>query len=196
MLHAHLPSPAEAVPYFVTSLWIPILTVLLNLCTTKSGHELPANKAVDFVLAKIFNHTGMSGRGGDWPRFSFLLCDVGRAVALIIGGFSMSTAFSKYGFEVWCARTQLARGRRGYSFTTACTVDDRRVVSREAPEILPAAVPLGHHGRLLVPVHVDLQRGCALAVHIHHRPHYPRLARKVEIHQVRTVLSQLYLTRS
>lgn len=54
-----IPSPAEAVPYFVTSLWIPILTVLLNLCTTKSGHELPANKAVDFVLAKIFNHTGM-----------------------------------------------------------------------------------------------------------------------------------------
>lgn len=81
------------------------------------------------------------------------------------------------GRSLLCASTDL---------TAACTVDDRRIVPCEALEILPAAVPVGHHGRVLVPVHVDLQRGSAPAVHIHHRPHHSRFAGKVEIHQVRS----------
>eukprot|EP00123_Amoebidium_parasiticum_P014325 comp22443_c0_seq1/m.33709 comp22443_c0_seq1/g.33709 ORF comp22443_c0_seq1/g.33709 comp22443_c0_seq1/m.33709 type:complete len:792 (-) comp22443_c0_seq1:35-2410(-) len=77
----------EAVPFFVASLMIPVLSVLLKVMTDESGVPLPADKAVDAVLAKMFNHT----------------------TALIIGGFSISTAFSKYGFELILASALVGR---------------------------------------------------------------------------------------
>lgn len=71
----------EAVPYFVTALFIPILTVTLGILADSSGVPLSAEDASKQVFSKVFDHS----------------------VALVLGGFSISAAFSKFQFELHLA---------------------------------------------------------------------------------------------
>lgn len=68
----------EAVPFFVTSLLIPLLTVLSGILTDSSGEPLPADKASKAAFGCMFSDS----------------------VVLILGGFSISAAFSKCQYEL------------------------------------------------------------------------------------------------
>lgn len=72
----------EALPFFVTALAIPLLTVLLRVLADEDGRELGAKDAAHAVLGHMFGDTAM----------------------LVLGGFSISAAFSKYHFELMLAR--------------------------------------------------------------------------------------------
>ena len=71
----------EAVPYFVTALFIPVLTVVFGILADAQGNTLSAEDASKQVFAKMFDHT----------------------VALVLGGFAISAAFSKFQFELHLA---------------------------------------------------------------------------------------------
>lgn len=68
----------EAVPFFVTSLTIPFLVVVSGILTDADGCVLSADKASKAAFGSMFNDT----------------------VMLILGGFAISTAFSKCQFEL------------------------------------------------------------------------------------------------
>ena len=80
----------EALPYFVSSLLIPILTVTLNLLDPSQFNDnnatfpigtLDAVSAAKFVLTHMFDHV----------------------IFLILGGFSISAAFSSCELEIHLA---------------------------------------------------------------------------------------------
>ena len=68
----------EAVPFFVTSLLIPLLTVLSGILTDANGLPLPADKASKVAFGVMWSDS----------------------VVLILGGFSISAAFSKCQYEL------------------------------------------------------------------------------------------------
>jgi len=68
----------EAVPFFVTSLLIPLLTVLSGILTDVNGIPLPADKASKVAFGVMWSDS----------------------VVLILGGFSISAAFSKCQYEL------------------------------------------------------------------------------------------------
>lgn len=68
----------EAVPFFVAALCIPLFTVLLGILADPTGTPLTADKASKAAFGFMFNDT----------------------IMLIIGGFSISAAFSKCNFEL------------------------------------------------------------------------------------------------
>eukprot|EP01116_Phalansterium_solitarium_P005291 TRINITY_DN1680_c0_g1_i4.p1 TRINITY_DN1680_c0_g1~~TRINITY_DN1680_c0_g1_i4.p1 ORF type:complete len:720 (-),score=201.48 TRINITY_DN1680_c0_g1_i4:270-2429(-) len=73
----------EAVPFFVSSLAIPFLVVVMRVLVyaEPGGGVMSADDAKTLILSKMFDHT----------------------VALIIGGFSISAAFSKHHYELQIA---------------------------------------------------------------------------------------------
>ncbi|KJE90714.1 hypothetical protein, variant [Capsaspora owczarzaki ATCC 30864] len=86
---------SEAIPFFVTALAIPPIVVLLEILndtvvtgdpciannTTETVSILSADAAASRVFSYMFDHTS----------------------ALILGGFCISAAFSKYEYELWVA---------------------------------------------------------------------------------------------
>jgi len=89
---------SEAMPFFVTGLFIPLLTVLLKIQQDDDGENLPA----DVAAKKAFSHM------------------FGDSVMLVLGGFAISAAFSKCRFEVLIARAlQLRLGHRPRYFMLA-----------------------------------------------------------------------------
>lgn len=69
---------SEAVPFFVAALAIPFLAVMLGILADPTGIPLNADKASKAAFGFMFNDT----------------------IMLIIGGFSISAAFSKCNFEL------------------------------------------------------------------------------------------------
>jgi anion transporter len=91
----------EAVPYFVTALLIPVLTVLLGILADSNGNTLSAEDASKEVFSKMFDHT----------------------IALVLGGFAISAAFSKFQFEMHLATyIQSKTADRPYLFIFAFMV--------------------------------------------------------------------------
>ena len=69
----------EAIPFFVSSLMIPFFVILNGiLADNETGEVLSATKASKAAFGSMFNDT----------------------IMLILGGFSISAAFSKCGFEL------------------------------------------------------------------------------------------------
>ena len=68
----------EAVPFFVTAMLVPLLTVLSGILTDANGLPLPADKASKAAFGTMFSDS----------------------VVLILGGFSISAAFSKCQYEL------------------------------------------------------------------------------------------------
>lgn len=88
----------EAVPYFVTALFIPVLTVLLGILADATGKPLSPEDAAKEVFSKMFDHT----------------------IALVLGGFAISSAFSKFQFELHLATyIQSKTADRPYMFIFA-----------------------------------------------------------------------------
>ncbi len=71
----------EAVPFFVAALMIPFMAVLLGILADANGTPLEADKASKAAFGFMFNDT----------------------IMLILGGFSISAAFSKCNFELFLA---------------------------------------------------------------------------------------------
>ena len=69
---------SEAIPFFVSSLMIPFFVILNGILADESGEALSATKASKAAFGCMFNDT----------------------IMLILGGFSISAAFSKCGFEL------------------------------------------------------------------------------------------------
>ena len=68
----------EAVPFFVTAMLVPLLCVLAGILTDANGQPLPADKASKAAFGVMFSDS----------------------VVLILGGFSISAAFSKCQYEL------------------------------------------------------------------------------------------------
>jgi anion transporter len=89
---------SEAVPFFVAALCIPFLVVLLGILADPSGVPLTADRATKAAMGFMFNDT----------------------IMLILGGFSISAAFSKCNFELRLASLiQRAFGHRPRLFLLA-----------------------------------------------------------------------------
>eukprot|EP01135_Chromosphaera_perkinsii_P002521 Nk52_evm37s224 gene=Nk52_evmTU37s224 len=88
----------EALPFFVSAMCIPPLVVLGNIIADDDGVPLDAEGAAKFIFSKVFDHT----------------------LALVLGGFSISAAFSKYEFELVLASwIQRSCGKKPYLFLLA-----------------------------------------------------------------------------
>ena len=68
----------EAIPFFVSSLLIPFFVIITGILADEQGNTLSAEKASKVAFGAMFNDT----------------------IMLILGGFSISTAFSQCGFEL------------------------------------------------------------------------------------------------
>lgn len=70
----------EAIPYFATALLVPVLVVLMRVLKSPSNptHLLSADESATFVIDHMFNHT----------------------TVLLLGGFTISTAFSRCQLEL------------------------------------------------------------------------------------------------
>jgi len=89
---------SEAVPFFVAALCIPFLVVVMGILADPSGVPLTADHATKAAMGFMFNDTTM----------------------LIMGGFSISAAFSKCNFELRLASViQRAFGHRPRVFLLA-----------------------------------------------------------------------------
>ena len=64
----------EAVPLFVTSLLIPLLIVILNVCKNDDGSTMEASDASKYILSTMWNSV----------------------ILLLLGGFTLAAALSKY----------------------------------------------------------------------------------------------------
>lgn len=71
----------EAIPFFVTSLSIPFFTVIMKILGDENGNPLKAEAAAQQTLSHVFDHT----------------------LALVLGGFTLSAAFSSNKFELYIA---------------------------------------------------------------------------------------------
>ena len=88
----------EAIPFFVSALCIPFLVIVNSILADDTGQPLSAEKASKAAFGSMFNDT----------------------IMLILGGFSISTAFSKCGFELRLAAViQRQLGHRPILFLLA-----------------------------------------------------------------------------
>ena len=88
----------EAIPFFVSSLLIPFFVIVTRILADEQGETLSAEKASKVAFGAMFNDT----------------------IMLILGGFSISTAFSQCGFELRLAAViQRSLGHRPILFLLA-----------------------------------------------------------------------------
>lgn len=90
----------EAIPYFATALLVPVLVVLMRVLKSPSNptHLLSAEESATFVSDHMFNHT----------------------TVLLLGGFTISTAFSRCQLELRIASLlQEYLGAQPYMFILA-----------------------------------------------------------------------------
>ena len=88
----------EAIPFFVSSLMIPFFVIVTGILADDQGNTLSAEKASKVAFGAMFNDT----------------------IMLILGGFSISTAFSQCGFELRLAAViQRQLGHRPILFLLA-----------------------------------------------------------------------------
>ena len=120
----------EAIPFFVSSLMIPFFVILNGILADETGEVLSATKASKAAFGCMFNDT----------------------IMLILGGFSISAAFSKCGFELRLA-----------------AIIQRQLGSR------PHTVSVRVHGTGSVPVDVDIERRCPCAADLSAAAHRQRL---------------------
>lgn len=77
----------EAVPYFVTAIFIPVLTVLLQILADDTTHKvLAADAASKVVFSKIFDHSVALVLGG---APAIVLCLIGVASCLVFDCLSV-----------------------------------------------------------------------------------------------------------
>ena len=120
----------EAIPFFVSSLMIPFFVILNGILADETGEVLSATKASKAAFGCMFNDT----------------------IMLILGGFSISAAFSKCGFELRLA-----------------SIIQRQLGSRPIL-FLFAFMALGSF-----PVDVDIERRCSRAADVTAASHRQRL---------------------